>query len=129
LVDETVIVTGGVPPYDISIDTTENVMTVTVVDFDGCESTVQFIISGLSEKDAEKIKIFPNPASTVIYVDLSGSNDQIENLRLVSIHGQVLNESRKADRINISALREGLYILQIQLSGGEKISKRVLILR
>jgi hypothetical protein len=53
MVNEAVIVTGGVQPYDISIDTTGNVMTVTVVDFDGCESTVQFTINGLSEEDME----------------------------------------------------------------------------
>jgi hypothetical protein len=50
-------------------------------------------------------------------------------LRIVSIHGQVLNQSRKADRINISALSEGVYILQIELADGKQIRKRVLILR
>lgn len=129
MVDEEIIVTGGVPPYDISIDTTGNVMTVTVVDFDGCESTAQFILSGLTEEEPEEIRIYPNPASTEIYIDLTGSNNQIENLRIVSIQGQVLNQSRKADRINISALSEGVYILQIELAGGEQISKKVLILR
>jgi hypothetical protein len=129
MVGEEVIITGGVPPYEISMDTTGNVVTVTVVDYDGCESVAQFLITGLSEEDMERIKIYPNPASTEIYVDLSGSNNQIENLRIVSIHGQVLNESRKADRINISELSEGVYILQIELADGEQISKRVLILR
>jgi hypothetical protein len=77
----------------------------------------------------ERIKIYPNPASTEIYIDFTGSNNQIENLRIVSIHGQVLNQSRKADRINISALSEGVYILQIELADGKQIRKRVLILR
>jgi len=129
IVDEEVIVTGGVPPYDISIDTTGNVITVTVVDFDSCESAVQFTITGLSEEDMERVKIYPNPASTEIYIDLTGSNNQIENLRIVSIHGQVLYQSRKADRINISTLSEGVYILQIELADGEQLRKRVLILR
>jgi hypothetical protein len=129
MVDEEVIVTGGVPPYDISIDTTGNVITVTVVDYDGCESAVQFPITGLSEKDMEWVKIYPNPASTEIYIDLTGSHNQIENLQIISIHGQVLTQSRKADRINISALSEGVYVLQVELAGGEQIRKRVLILR
>ncbi len=129
LVNEEIVVTGGVAPYEISIDTTGNVLTVTVVDFDGCASTAQFSIVGLSEEDMEVIKIYPNPASTLIYIDLMGSNDQIANLRIVSIQGQVLIQSRKTDRINISALSEGVYILQIELACGAKISKRVLILR
>lgn len=129
MVNEEIIVTGGVEPYDISIDTTGNVMTVTVVDFDGCESTAQFILTRLNEEETEGLRIYPNPASTEIYIDLTGSNNQIESLRIISIHGQELNQSRKADRINISALSEGVYILQIELTGGEQISKRVLILR
>jgi hypothetical protein len=129
MVGEEIVVTGGVQPYNISIDTLGNVMNVTVVDFDGCESTAQFIISGLSEKEMDRIKIYPNPASTEIYIDVTGSNNQIENLRIVSIHGQVLIQSRKADRINISALTEGVYILQIELAGGVQESKRILILR
>jgi hypothetical protein len=50
-------------------------------------------------------------------------------LRIVSINGQVLIQSGKADLINVSALSEGVYILQIELAGEEQISKKVLILR
>jgi hypothetical protein len=83
----------------------------------------------LTEENPQEIKIYPNPASTEIYIDLTGSNEQIENLRIVSSNGQVLIKSGKADLINVSALSEGVYILQIELAGGEQISKKVLILR
>ena len=129
MVAQEVIVTGGVEPYQISIDTTGNVMTVTVVDFDGCGSTNQFTVTSLTEENPQGIKIYPNPASTEIYIDLTGSNEKIENLRIVSSNGQVLIKSGKADLINVSALSEGVYILQIELAGGEQISKKVLILR
>jgi hypothetical protein len=129
MVNQEVIVTGGVEPYQISIDTTGNVMTVAVVDFDGCGSTNQFTVTSLTEENPQGIKIYPNPASTEIYIDFTGSNEQIENLRIVSINGQVLIKSGKADLINVSALSEGVYILQIELAGGEQISKKVLILR
>ena len=129
MVNQEVIVTGGVEPYQISIDTTGNVMTVAVVDFDGCGSTNQFTVTSLTEENPQGIKIYPNPASTEIYIDLTGSNEQIENLRIVSINGQVLIKSGKADLINVSALSEGVYILQIELAGGELVSKKILILR
>jgi hypothetical protein len=129
MVNQEVIVTGGVEPYEISIGTTGNVMTVTVVDFDGCGSTNEFTVTSLTEENPQGIKIYPNPASTEIYIDLTGSNEQIENLRIVSINGQVLIQSGKADLINVSALSEGVYILQIELAGEEQISKKVLILR
>jgi hypothetical protein len=83
----------------------------------------------LTEENPQGIKIYPNPASTEIYIDFTGINEQIENLRIVSINGQVLIKSGKADLINVSALSEGVYILQIELAGGEQISKKVLILR
>jgi hypothetical protein len=129
MVNQEVVVTGGVEPYQISIDTTGNVMTVTVVDFDGCGSTDQFTITGFTEENPQGINIYPNPASTEIYIDLKRNNEQIENLRIVSFQGQVLNQSRRTDRVNVSALREGVYLLQIELAGGEQISKKVLILR
>lgn len=129
LANEEVIVTGGVQPYDISIDTTGNVMTVTVIDFDGCESMVLFTLTSLTEEDPVAIRIYPNPASTEIYLDLTGSNEQINNVRLVSINGQVIIQSGKADRINISLLSEGIYVLQIQLVSGKHINEKVVILR
>jgi hypothetical protein len=128
-VDEAVIVTGGVQPYDISIDTTGNVVMVSAVDYDGCTSTKQFILSSLTEEVRDGIKIYPNPASTEIYVDLTERQDEIAHLRIVSLHGQVLKQVQNAGLINISTLSEGVYILQIELAGGAQINKRVLILR
>jgi hypothetical protein len=102
---------------------------VTVVDFDGCESTNQFVLSSLNEEVPDEIKIYPNPASTEIYIDLTKSNNQIEHLRIISVNGQVLIQSGKADLINVSALSEGVYILQIGLAGGKQIIKKVSVLR
>jgi hypothetical protein len=128
--NEEIVVTGGVPPYNISIDTTGNVMTVTVVDFDGCESTAQFTLTRLNEKETKGLRIYPNPASTEVYINLPGRNDQIESLRIISIHGQVLTHYRKDDRtLDVSLLDEGVYLLQIGLAEGVQISKRILILR
>ena len=129
LANEGVIVSGGQQPYDISIDTTGNIMTVTVIDFDGCESIVLFTLTSLTEEGPVGIRIYPNPATTEIYLDLTGSNEQIENVRLVSINGQVMIQSGKTDHINISALSEGIYVLQIQLLSGKHINERVVILR
>lgn len=81
---------GGVIPYDISIDTTGNVKTITIVDYDGCVSTTQFTLSGVTAEDLEGIKIYPNPASKEIYIELTGNIDPIEGLRIFSKNGQVL---------------------------------------
>ncbi|MDX1908451.1 MAG: sialate O-acetylesterase [Bacteroidia bacterium] len=129
LVNGEVVVTGGVKPYEISTDTTGNVRTVTVVDFDGCESTVQYTLTGLEEHDLAALRIYPNPASTEIYVELTDSRNAIESLRIVSMQGQVMHQSRRADPIDITALSEGVYILQIELTGGALVSKPVVVLK
>lgn len=130
IVNEEVIVTGGVEPYDISIDTTGNIKTVTVVDFDGCESSAQYTFTGLYDEDMTGIKIYPNPASTEINIDLDGSNNSIKVVRIVSINGQVVQQYLKTDGIiDISTLIDGMYILQIELTSGEQMFERVVILR
>jgi hypothetical protein len=132
MANEAVIVTGGVAPYDISIDITGNVQTVTVVDFDGCTSTVQYPITGVSDEDEapEGINIYPNPASTEVHIDLAASSNAIARTRIVSMSGQVIKEDRNDARvIDISTLPEGVYILQIELANGAQVTKRVLVLK
>ncbi len=129
-VNEEIIVTGGVAPYDISSEITGNIQTVTVADYDGCETTVQYIISSSPEEAMKGIKIYPNPASTAIHIDLTESSSQIERLRIVSMHGQVIKQYRSDDRrIDISALNEGVYVLQIELASGVQINERVIVLK
>lgn len=129
LVNEEVIVTGGVEPYQISIDITDDLKTVTVVDFDGCGSTAQYTITGVTEEAPERINLYPNPASTQIYIDLPESSDPIARWQIISINGQVLKQRQNADRvIDTSALSDGMYILQIELAGGATINKRFAIL-
>ncbi|HRD79145.1 MAG TPA: M60 family peptidase N-terminal accessory domain-containing protein [Saprospiraceae bacterium] len=130
LVNEEVFVTGGVRPYNISIDITPNVKTITVVDYDGCVSTAQYIINSLPEEDNKSISIYPNPASTTLYIDLPDNSNSIERLLLISINGQVLKDYRKPDQlIDISTLSDGVFVLKIELAGGEQINKKVVILK
>jgi hypothetical protein len=129
-VNENVFVTGGVKPYNISIDTAGNVKTVSVVDYDGCVSVTQYIISSLLEDDRTVISIYPNPASTSLFIDLPESGNPIETLELISVNGQKLNSFIKSDQsIDISILNEGVYILKIRLKDGKEINKQILIMR
>ena len=130
IIDEEVIVIGGVEPYNISIDITGNIQTVTVIDFDGCEVTAEFSILGLSEELMQEIRIYPNPASTKIHIDLTDSSRQIENLQMISINGQVVKQYQKTDRIiDVAKLSNGIYILKIELADGTQINKRVIVFR
>ena len=130
VVDEEVIVIGGVAPYEITIDINGNIQVVTVIDFDGCETTAEFPILGLSDELMDGIKIYPNPASTDIHIDLIDSSLQIKTLQLISQNGQLINEYQKSDRIlDITSINTGIYILNIELTDGSLMNKRIIILR
>jgi N-terminal domain of M60-like peptidases/Secretion system C-terminal sorting domain len=124
LVNQAIIVTGGVEPYSISIDTTGNTQTITVVDFDGCETTAQYAVTSSSDISAkEDVSIYPNPTSTAIYIDTK--NNTIDRLQIVAMNGQVLKVYGNNNRtIDVSALSEGLYLLQINFTDGRQIYKR-----
>ena len=130
VVDEEVIVIGGVAPYEITIDINGNIQVVTVIDFDGCETTAEFPILGLSDELMDGIKIYPNPASTNIHIDLIDSSLQIKTLQMISLNGQLINEYQKSDRIlDITSINTGVYILNIELTDGSQMNKRIIILR
>lgn len=127
--NEDVVITGGVEPYAVSIETDGAVQTVTVVDFDGCEATLQTTAIDEQHEGSERLTVYPNPASTEIKIDWTGGNSEIESLRMVSVHGQIIYQSQKADRINTASFSEGMYLLLINLVSGEQLIKRVLIAR
>ena len=130
IVNEQVIVIGGVEPYDITIDVNGDTQTVTVIDFDGCQATAEFPILSLSEELLQRIRIYPNPASTEIHIDVIDSSLKIEKLHVFSIDGKIVKEYQKADRIlDVTALSNGIYILKIELADGAQISKQVMVLR
>ena len=78
----------------------------------------------------EDIRIYPNPATTELYIDLTGSKSPIETLQLVSTNGQLIRSYPKTNTVlDIAQLNDGLYILHVVLDDGLRINKRVLVLR
>lgn len=130
LVNNEVIATGGVAPYDISIDVNGYVQSVTVVDFDGCVANAEFFISGSNESEEEAIHIYPNPAAYEIYLQLPEGGSQIDRIHLISVDGQVLKQYNRTDyALDVSTIQQGVYILQIQLANGSVINRKFLVLR
>ncbi len=77
---------------------------------------------GISEESLKQIEIFPNPSSDYIYIN------RIENssIRLIDLTGRELINIPKANyknRINISFLPEGIYLLQIRKDNEQKTYK------
>jgi hypothetical protein len=129
MLDEEIIVTGGVAPYEVSSEVSGDIMTVSVVDFDGCEASEQFTITGIEEEGSNDVSIYPNPASAEIYVNFTGTTNEIKYLSLISMNGRELIQSAGTNFLSVSEFSQGVYILQIELQSGERISKRVSIVR
>ena len=79
----------------------------------------------VSNEVTQVIHIFPNPADNYISLDYQDLN--IEKVTLFNAAGQVLQVFENAvTNISLEGLHNGLYILQIQTSGGTGIKKFML---
>ncbi len=90
--------------------------------------TVQNIIEacmvGVDSKMQNNIELFPNPARTYICINNPDGLDIIEVFIYDNL-GQKLFENSNGNRINISGLKKGVYIVEIVMN--ESISRRKLI--
>jgi hypothetical protein len=73
------------------------------------------------------LKIFPNPASSQISIQVTQSFGNVENVQFFSSIGSLVLSSKNKDIIGISHLESGLYTIMITNENGIKIWKRVLI--
>lgn len=78
--------------------------------------------------DKQRIGISPNPAAGFIDIKLPGSLYD-ENYRIFTPLGQCLQQGNLTPRIDISALKPGLYLLQVADVKGTHYSERFLIAR
>ena len=82
---------------------------------------------GPSGQEEVSLRLFPNPASDLVYVE---SNISISRIDLLQVSGIRVLQSVPAgfsSSINISSLSPGLYIVHIVLENGERISRKLMI--
>ena len=78
----------------------------------------------------ESLNVYPNPAQS--YFCVQKTDDGIKRLTLINMFGQtILTKSgyTSDDRINVSSLENGMYLLVADLNNGERISKKLIINR
>ncbi|UOE38236.1 T9SS type A sorting domain-containing protein [Chryseobacterium oryzae] len=81
--------------------------------------------SGLGTSDMKKISlgIYPNPTHGILNIKTDSS---IEKVNVMNMVGQRMNIQHNDNQIDIQSLPNGVYIVEIQLKGGEKISKKII---
>ena len=86
------------------------------LDNDGKE-TLSKVIS-IATKGNNKLKVYPNPVSTVLTLDTEGGDFQIINLL-----GQQVLTGKGTQQIDVSALPEGTYVLKVGADQGKFIKQ------
>ena len=75
-----------------------------------------FITTGLSELPSEKVKLFPNPFTTLINVEINDLNNATAELLIMDIYGGIQYTQRNLNKIktiDLGTLKPGIYIIKI----------------
>jgi choice-of-anchor B domain-containing protein len=105
---------------------------VEVVDFQGCiAQSEEIFVSVTSTQDVllQGVKIFPNPATELIHIDLTTIQIQIDAIELRNNKGQLIyqiDEPAQNIEMNLKHLAQGLYYVHF-LQEGATIGARKLV--
>ena len=75
---------------------------------------------------AEQITVYPNPAADHINIASFSNEFEISNVLIFDLNGALVNKTSNTNKIDISALKAGMYHVVLNLYNGEKVSKRVI---
>ena len=83
--------------------------------------------TSVNDVDVEQIKIYPNPASDYISIDV---DEEIESIEILDLSGRVVLEvngmqSTKNKRVDISQLQGGVYLVRTHTAGKITLGKVV----
>lgn len=81
---------------------------------------------GINDLSADVVKIYPNPANTLVNIEIP-FNYNSAKVALLDMNGRtVLNVNSQINTIDVSALTEGIYLLSLQLDD-TVINKKIVI--
>jgi len=100
---------------------------------DGCMGTFQVeVTTGIQDPElVEKVSLFPNPTSDILFVKMDLPIQSGDKIQLYSIDGKVLLEKNINDgdeliEMNIANFANGIYIMQLTVNQGV-VTKRVIV--
>ena len=78
----------------------------------------QFVIpindpATINKNIINKIKIFPNPATQYINITVPNNDVDIQQIEILNMNGQLIIKECNVEQINISTLKNGIYIIKI----------------
>ena len=103
---------------------TGNNLPFNIPDMNADTSIITPKISSSTIELAEKVNIFPNPSTDIIYIQ---SDHEISNVVISDITGKVKISKKYSTEINVNSLPKGLYFVNLHYIDGRVSTHKVLI--
>jgi|SRR5690625_39633 len=79
---------------------------------------------GVEEQEFEKIKIYPNPTSDFVNIELQGAQN-VKEISVYNITGKRIVSQNKT-KVDLRLLPSGTYILKISMTDGQNLIRKVI---
>jgi len=138
----TIIITSGTGEFIIEWDNgetgetavslEEGVHTVSVTDGLGCTLVFEFtidIINSIEESELSvSMSIYPNPASEVLNIEFSNSEEKITDIEIINVNGQIvkqieIKDSRTSILVSVDEWSSGVYFVKVNADHLFKMEK------
>lgn len=120
-------ISGGTPNFNIVWDngivglSTTNLTAgnhnVVVVDGLGCTKVIPFVIETTvavnDVKEDNNITLFPNPATSILNIDIAKTGFIAERITITNSAGKVMMSQQYETKVDVSALPSGLYVIEL----------------
>jgi hypothetical protein len=97
------------------------------VDYDG-KSTLSRIIAVRNDSEKFNEFVFPNPAQHQIQI-ATDNGAVVEAITLFDLQGKAVMQNTKSNQMDISKLSQGDYLIQVKMSSGELVKKKIMKLQ
>ncbi|MDD4821961.1 MAG: T9SS type A sorting domain-containing protein [Bacteroidales bacterium] len=131
-------VTGGTPDYSFTwgnevVTTDSTSYDVTVTDANNCTASTTIKITATPiEEIPVRLRVYPNPATDVIYVPLEGSG-KVMTIALLNVKGQLISskivkgeEAASVVALSLNGVAPGTYFVRVT-GNGKPITHSVII--
>lgn len=81
--------------------------------------------SGVSQYVADNVRIYPNPASDILFVELQ-RGERIASITLFDMQGRIVKESKDSP-VSLDHLPSGVYAVHVKDSDGRKFIQKVVV--
>jgi len=103
----------GETSFSYTMANASNTVEVSAVDFAGNITKTTQILSAVSQVTMNPTAVYPNPAKDLIYF-----KRVVDEVAVYSLQGQCLLSNKQVNKLDVSSLKSGLYIVQLTDNAG-----------